>query len=223
MRFTSSLVLPYDTDYDTRSKNYCCEYCGSTLSITRDHVIPISWSGLKRNYSVGDTVKCCMECNSMLGAKPLFCITGRASFLIGEVSKKYKNSLSTPDWSEDDLNDLSYSLRKKVISSIKERDFIKARLANLVISANDGDKNYICKQVNPIDKKCIMVFQSPLAGMSIKDIETSFDVTCKVIVSMCRSAKYAGIRNKFLYDFGYNMDLDIYGHTKKIRDKINDK
>jgi hypothetical protein len=112
-----------------------CTYCGDTNVMTRDHPSPVCSSGKKRMYAPWDTVPCCSECNSLLGAYPVRDINNRCAYLFGKYAKKYSSLLSTADFSEDELDNLGYNLSKMVIASINQRDFIRSKLDCLSIRA----------------------------------------------------------------------------------------
>lgn len=110
----------------------CCFYCGDDSQITRDHVIPVSYSGGKRHYDKNDTVDCCLECNTMLGNVSILTVEGRADYLYSRVYNKYKKYLKTPSWSDAELDELSYELRKPIIASVKIREYAQRRMAHLL-------------------------------------------------------------------------------------------
>lgn len=93
-----------------------CHYCGADAD-TKDHIIPIVYlrNGRPRNRrAIGDTVDCCRECNSLLGAKALFSIEERANELAECLTRRYKKELKAPIWTEEDLSDLGPTLRKQI-------------------------------------------------------------------------------------------------------------
>lgn len=102
-----------------RERNYLCFYCGEMAS-ERDHVIPHSLtSHTIRLWSGCDTVQCCRECNSLLGNK----IFGRMAERVAELAKLFhkKHKLGTGfiEWSDDELNELGYSLKSYIAGKQK--------------------------------------------------------------------------------------------------------
>ena len=116
-----------------------CTYCGSISSIHRDHVVPVSSTGLPRNYSLGEIVPACAECNALLGDKMFTSVRSRAEYLLGVYPKRYRKILNTPDWTEEELEDLSYALRHTVEQGIQDREYINQRIDNLWIVLNTYD------------------------------------------------------------------------------------
>jgi hypothetical protein len=110
-----NLILDNYNRYDE------CTYCG-THADTKDHVLPksITW-----NYN---TVPCCFECNSVLGSHVLLSIGERKSFLLGWYSKRYKNILESPNWYEDELEELGEVMREEIRASIAVKKQLLARI-----------------------------------------------------------------------------------------------
>lgn len=75
-----------------------CSYCGSTRSMTKDHVIPLTvLTSAKRKggaHGTGTVIDACSTCNTMLGSKYLLTKARRAMYLV----EQYANRLL---WYED--------------------------------------------------------------------------------------------------------------------------
>ena len=108
----------------------CCMYCSSCLDITRDHVVPKSWSD---NYSFDEkyVVPCCSECNGLLSNVPLHTVQDRAAFLYEKYQKRYKSIINAPDWTKKELSELSGRLKKQVSQKQKLKKIINEKLLNL--------------------------------------------------------------------------------------------
>lgn len=74
---------------EARINDKFCFYCGDNSQITRDHVIPVSYTGGKRHYDRNDVVDCCMQCNSLLGNVPIHTVEERAEYLYEETGKHH--------------------------------------------------------------------------------------------------------------------------------------
>ena len=111
-----------------------CHYCGAPAD-TKDHIVPISYNYTQRpNNSPGkggQTVDCCRECNSLLGAKALFSVEERAHEIAECLERRYKKELKAPVWSEEDLAELGPALRKQ----IKAKQFLRMEILERVRNA----------------------------------------------------------------------------------------
>jgi hypothetical protein len=114
-----------------------CVYCG-VLADSIDHVVPRHLLGraeaagldLSRLMRMKDwTVSACCECNSILGGRIFRSMAERRKAAQDGLRKKYRSALSTPDWSEDELDTLGYRMRQKVVSAIALRDNVRQRIA----------------------------------------------------------------------------------------------
>lgn len=110
-----------------------CTYCDDTAN-TRDHVIPVSFNRPSRsnNTPIRDTVLCCKECNSLLGARSLYTVSERAGYLYEALSKRYKKLLGMPDWSDEELSGLGEDMKQIILRGLSERERIRRRLSHLL-------------------------------------------------------------------------------------------
>jgi hypothetical protein len=76
-------------------------------------------------------VECCKECNSTLGAVPLFNTNERAAYLYEKYTKKYRKLLRSPKWTDKELEEMSPFLKKTIIATQEHKAFINARMVNL--------------------------------------------------------------------------------------------
>lgn len=103
-----------------------CHYCGAPAD-TKDHIIPICYLRNGRPNgarSIGETVDCCRECNSLLGAKALFSIEERANEIAECLMRRYKKEIKAPIWTDEELNELKPTLRRQ----IKAKQYLRAEI-----------------------------------------------------------------------------------------------
>lgn len=113
-----------------------CIYCGIPAT-TVDHVIPrhileraeSAEIDLGRYWHVRNkVVPACRECNSAIGGKMLTTIKERRECAHRHIRKKYKRLLGMPNWSEEELAEVSEDLKQDILESIKMRDWLRERL-----------------------------------------------------------------------------------------------
>jgi hypothetical protein len=112
-------------------ENYDCTYCGM-MANARDHIIPHSFikgTEQTREFSRDTTVPACTECNSLLSNLMYTTIASRAAYLVNVLRIKYKALLKSPDWSEDEYEELSGNLLKEVRHKQTKKKIIQARIA----------------------------------------------------------------------------------------------
>jgi hypothetical protein len=113
---------------------YVCEYCGlACLEI--DHVPPKCVRPIIFDLRIRDKiefveVRCCRECNSLLGHKPLWTVASRKAYIKKQLRKRYKKYLALPNWDENELRMLGYRLRKHVEQGLAIRDLTRKRIAH---------------------------------------------------------------------------------------------
>ena len=105
-----------------------CTYCGVQWGETRDHVTPVSFTHFSRTFDGTKTVPCCKECNALLGNRMFVSVPTRAAYLAGRLKEKNKKLLRIPDWSEEDLEEMSPRMAKSIKATIDERDMMKQRI-----------------------------------------------------------------------------------------------
>lgn len=103
------------------SKDDPCVYCGRP-SEGIDHVPPRSLSHVEVE---GFIYRCCNECNSSLGVKPLFTLRDRKAYLAERYADKYANTLQLPDWSEQELEEMSEYMAQDIRHKLKLRDNLR--------------------------------------------------------------------------------------------------
>ena len=116
-----------------------CYYCGVTASGI-DHVVPQKL--LRGAVLAGDLdsyfdmtghgrileVDSCQQCNSILGAKFDSSLAERKARVKARLKQKLAHDLAMPDWSEDQLNELSPDLRTWVVQGLLRREIARSRI-----------------------------------------------------------------------------------------------
>jgi hypothetical protein len=111
-----------------------CHYCGAPAD-TKDHIVPIAYLRNGRpqgSRSVGCTVDCCRECNSLLGAKALFSVEERAHEIAECLTRRYKKELKAPVWTDDELAELMPTLKKQV----EAKQFLRMEVLDRIRNAS---------------------------------------------------------------------------------------
>lgn len=119
------------TRYD-RITGSACTYCGDTAG-TIDHVPPVSWGYAVGTDAEGDwvAIPCCKECNSALGERGGNTVGSRAEYMARWIRRRYRQELSMPDWSVDDLDELGKNLRSAIEDAANRRLWATRRLDHL--------------------------------------------------------------------------------------------
>lgn len=106
-----------------------CIYCGMTAD-SRDHFVPRSWRRVVEQWRLGvwkdapDTVPCCLQCNSIAGAKPFSTVAAKRVYIQSRLRDKNARLLASPFHTEDDLAELGHGLR----SHVERREVQRLRL-----------------------------------------------------------------------------------------------
>ena len=99
------------------SEGYYCFYCGDPAS-TLDHVPPLNemdhlpYEKRKRDKIPASLLPCCLECNQALGSRRLVYVEERLLFLESYYDAKLKKK--SAQWTDDEINELGYSLKEYV-------------------------------------------------------------------------------------------------------------
>lgn len=113
---------------------YSCTYCGQPAT-ELDHVIPVSYGGKERSRANDVVVPCCSTCNIWLSNKPVFTIADRAWRVATMFKRKHKRELAIPDWTVEELLEVSDTMRAYVLESIDARDKLNKVLRRLLTIA----------------------------------------------------------------------------------------
>ena len=112
-----------------------CVYCHDLAFHRHHYKESVSNSGKKRKKPrKKDTVPTCVECNVLIGsANPEY--QECCYILYDKVSARHKDILSMPDWDEDDMEELSGHLKRKIKASMTYKRMVGERLSNLLTNA----------------------------------------------------------------------------------------
>ena len=105
-----------------------CTYCGVLPGTDRDHVIPVSYSSVKRHYN-GHTVPACRECNNLLNDRFILDINARRAYILAKLEQRYKKLIKSPEWDDWELDELSPNMRKQVKAHQEHKHLIMDRCA----------------------------------------------------------------------------------------------
>lgn len=109
--------------------DYLCFYCGSYAE-GADHVPPVSWTNLYPECEK-ILVRCCVQCNGLLGANNLPTLADRANFLAQKLRRKLVKNTNIPDWSDDEIDDLSGALKRRIIQAMKKKKDSIRRISHI--------------------------------------------------------------------------------------------
>lgn len=114
-----------------RESGMTCFYCGD-LADSRDHVTPHSTTILRRRvWSNLDWVMCCRECNTLMGNMHPYSLSDRIAYLIERFTTKHKLDNVQIQWDDSELDDLGYSLRSYIETSMKQWNSRMKRLSHM--------------------------------------------------------------------------------------------
>ena len=203
-----------------------CIYCGDdSQEMSRDHVVPVSYSSIKRNYEVGDMVPCCLECNSILGSVMLCAVEERAAFLLDKYLHKYKSVLRTPRWTDSELAELGHNMKSKVIANIHMKEYISNRLRHLsAISSTIYDESHLLAEQEKPDSK-ITAYKVIVDFMYSDETKIKFVEKASMRHSMERSDVVKIIEDRshfdvvatFKYERGYPLDSKLKDIKRAIK------
>lgn len=118
-----------------------CTYCGIAAN-GLDHIIPVLYNNVSRksaSYAKHLVVPCCNECNISLTSFYLPSIAERAEYLLELYKVKYKKLLNRPDWSDEELEEIGDTLRRKIKANAKLKENLNQRLIYLLdVSLNES-------------------------------------------------------------------------------------
>lgn len=125
----------YDSPIEEEDGVEPCAYCGLPAD-TVDHVIPrslrymlVDVGGWRDRWGrVTDTVPACHECNSLVGSMVFNTMREKRNYIHERMRVKYKSVLRTPNWDQDELDELSPIMREYVVASMELAHLIRERL-----------------------------------------------------------------------------------------------
>ncbi len=113
-----------------KESRFICFYCGLPAG-TVDHVPALNKvEELRAVYDLQHYTKVpsCQECNGVASDEPHVDIFERRKFLKDKLRIRYKKYIKLPDWEEDEIESLGYSLRMNVESAMSIKYLIAYRL-----------------------------------------------------------------------------------------------
>jgi hypothetical protein len=198
----------YADDFE-RHLQCACIYCGNTTSMTRDHVVAVSWTGFKRSYSKGDTVPACKECNNLLSDKPLFSISSRANFIAQRLQSKYRKILNSPFWDDEELKLMSYEFRVTLKGIRNIKNFIQARIHHAILMSLEEGVLTSIKQRTHDDNQTYRILDYLYHGNSYASAECEFGIEISDIKKLINSKQSSSIINYFKWDNKIPFDESI--------------
>ena len=110
---------------------HSCIYCGDHAT-DRDHITPHSYVSNSKNRSFKEYWEwSCSECNTVLANILLTTVEERGHYLHNKISKRYAKLLSSPPWTDEEIDDLGPGLRASILSARIERYKVEDRLRYL--------------------------------------------------------------------------------------------
>ena len=113
-----------------------CTYCGDPAD-ARDHVIPQVMGFLQSDEYFNLVVPTCTSCNSHAGYNLFATVAERRRFIQKQIAKKHKKLLDTPDWTEGELEEMSWNMRALIEEVMKKKAWLKRRIAYNVEKSSD--------------------------------------------------------------------------------------
>lgn len=98
-----------------------CAYCGEYGSEV-EHVVP------RVSKLPTYTVLACRECNGTAGDRLFASFPEKQSFILAQYKKRYARVLRLPEWTEDEIDEMGYALRKQIEAYQTVKASIERRL-----------------------------------------------------------------------------------------------
>jgi hypothetical protein len=110
---------------------YCqCVYCGD-VATDRDHVVPVSYTSVCRNYSIGEIVNACSDCNGTLSNVMVCSVPERAGYPFDRLQDKRGKLLAFKEWTDAELAEVAPRMAATVRAKMARKRVLVARLENL--------------------------------------------------------------------------------------------
>ena len=235
----SDFVSKYSSSYNDdhlvvnepvgRNREICCFYCGDNTSMTRDHVIPVSYSSVSRSYNKRDTVPCCLECNVLLGNRWLLTVEDRASYLADRLARRHKGELSLATFTTTELSGFGPRLQSMLMANINNKAFIMHRIDHCHNVAGslyeEGEVNHL-RGITTDSKRSAYVIvndflshlaenQKQFCDRKSKEVGTDADT----IKSIINESLHPDVAIQYKFDHKYPLDISL----KKIRSLLKTK
>ena len=109
-----------------------CVYCGMPAN-SDDHVVPLAFYQAAMDCVAMEhwrftLVPSCQECNATAGDRVFETITQKRRYIQERLKCRYKKILAIPEWTEDEINDLSPDLARYVRHGLKLKTIIWQRI-----------------------------------------------------------------------------------------------
>jgi hypothetical protein len=109
-----------------------CVYCGE-IATQRDHFTPVSvmavFERLRNVADGGFLLPCCGSCNRIASNKLFKTVGTKRRYIQQRLLEKYGDILRNAEWSDEDLDELGYTLRSHIEKHLKVRETIRRRIA----------------------------------------------------------------------------------------------
>lgn len=112
-----------------------CFYCGN-LGECLDHCPPVSRMNLYPTVPK-ILIKSCNLCNRLLGARPLPTLASRIEFLLKKYTKKYSKIIKLPQWEQEEINELSGTLKQFIEATRNSKQMAIAKIKYLQDNLDD--------------------------------------------------------------------------------------
>lgn len=124
----------YSTHFSGDGKRNCCFYCGD-MAESVDHVPPLTWvesktiKEWKKSRIPFVRIQCCMECNKLLGNKPLFTVQERVEYLEKKLLDQYEKRSTL--WSKEEISEMSLMFQRQIIAKQNQAKHLLTRARGL--------------------------------------------------------------------------------------------
>ena len=118
-----------------------CIYCNQNAD-TMDHIVPISYLSNRKTgrHSIGETIECCQECNSLLSNQLFDSIAERAMHINKRLKARYSRLINSQEWAQYELKQMGPEMQQYIRETMKKKEIILSRIYHSKIVA--GTKNY---------------------------------------------------------------------------------
>ena len=69
----------------------------------------------------------CLECNRLAGNKKFLLIADKRIYIQEKLKKRYKKALKDIIWDDDEISEMGYNIKTKIISTQSKRAWIELR------------------------------------------------------------------------------------------------
>ena len=122
-----------DRHYTHVGPRFSCVYCDEPAEQV-DHATPAAWLHQRLHLTEDFTFYCvasCRDCNAKAGASFDLTFRERRARIAEAVRRGNSKLLSTPRWSDDELDEMGPLLSAEIMKAVRLKDRIKRRLKAL--------------------------------------------------------------------------------------------